>query len=238
MALVYVVLGFGFLAVGIDDDLTGGAISLEASWASLAFAVVGTLWGFVGVRAILRRSRRYAQATDAELRGAILKTRSAGLLDLVVTAGLVTLLLDRDIGGDAITLDKWAPGVFGTIAVLVGLRGLIFFWPRRPAQLREYEAKEEAKETRERRLAELAGGGLPGRATVREVDQQGASTSSVLAEITFELTVEGRAPITSKWTGSVDMVHVGRLVPGQSVPIRAHPEDPTAFEVDWASPSR
>jgi hypothetical protein len=128
-ALATVLFGLGLLGVAIHDDLAADAVIIQPGWATLVSGVLGAVYTFLGVRALVRLlGGRWGEdpprmPTGREVR----RLRLVALLNAL--AGLFLLVVGLAEGaGDAIRLARWAPTtaiVAGAFLVLVGL-GLLF----------------------------------------------------------------------------------------------------------------
>jgi hypothetical protein len=95
-----------------------------------------------------------------------------------------------------------------------------------------------SKRPERERLKQLETSGVNGQARLLRFEERkvsGTSDHSVLAVLTLEVTLPGREPYTVTRNEDVPLLYLGRLRPGEVVPVRVHPTQRDVMRLDWAS---
>jgi hypothetical protein len=222
LSTFFLLLGGGLAAVALDDELFGSIITFGADWARFVIAVVGTALVAVGLRGwfkVLSGSKPDPQALQDERK--LKNLRKAGVGHIVV--GIFLAVMAVGGLGDAVSVNEgWAEVVLLISGAWLILMGVVFWWDPRP-----YLKTESLR----------SGSGRAARAKILEVRDTGWTVNDApRAEIDLEITIEGGQPYMATFKGTVPRLSIGRLIPGQTVPVRVDETDPNTFLVEWGKP--
>jgi hypothetical protein len=222
-ATFFLAVGGFLVAVAVDDGFASSAVTFGADWARFLFAVLGTFLAAIGVRGwfkVITGSKPDPQAFADRPR--VKRLKAVGRLHVVIGA---FLLFTGIVGiGDSVVVVEagWAKAVFIVAGAWMVLVGLVFQVDLQPVM------KKQLLQT---------GRGKPGRARILEVKDTGWTVNdSPRVELELEITPENGSPYIAALKGTVPRLSIGRLVPGDTVPVLIDETDPNSFIIEWGKP--
>ena len=223
LSTFFLLLGGSLVAVAINDELLGSIITFEDDWAKFVFAVVGTLLAAVGLRGwfkVLTGSKPDPQALQDGRK--LKRLRGVGVGHIVV--GIFLCVTATGGLGDAVSVNRgWAEVILLISGFWLILMGAVFWWDPRP-----YMKMEKLRS---------GVGSLGGRAKILEVRDTGWSVNDApRVDLDLEITVGTAPPYPANFKGTVPRLSIGRLVPGQTVPVKVDENDPQTFIIEWGKP--
>ena len=223
LSTFFLVLGGGLVAVSINDELLGSIMTFGAEWARFVFAVVGSLLAAIGLRGWFKVLTGYkpdpqALQDDRKLK----RLRGVGVGHIVV--GVFLFVTATGGLGDAVSVnDGWTEVVLLISGLWLILMGVVFWWDPRP-----YMKMENLRTGR---------GSVAGRAKILEVRDTGWSVNDApRVDLDLEITIGEAPPYMANFKGTVPRLSIGRLVPGQDVPVKVDETDPQTFLIEWGKP--
>ncbi len=214
--LVFLAHSVLLVALAVSPSFAEGRATFHAEWARFLTGVLGVLLGAVALRGLLRSLRGWSPPPMEGSRRT--RGRVVGILFMDVATVLMLVVFVTPIAEATVELHGWVRWYVGVMAVLYLMLGLVFFIVARP------QASTQSRSTPRN----------PGRAVIHEVRDTGiTSGDSPRVELDLDISADGDDPRRITWKGYVPRLAIGRLVPGDELPILVDPLDIDNIEIEW-----